>query len=111
MRLYSKVIDMSWKKFGQFLAKTGGAIVKGVGKATAQGVKYVAKEIKSEVRHKQGLKAFEKAERRRYEYRNVHERVRREANESLNHESSEKKPQVFAFKGGTAEFVRGKQLI
>jgi formylmethanofuran dehydrogenase subunit E len=102
---------MSWKKFGQFIADTGKKIVTGVGKATAKGVKYVAKEIKSEVRHKQGLKEFEKMERRRLEYRNVAQKVRHEANESLNHELHEKKPDIFAFKGGTAEFVRGKQLI
>jgi 2-polyprenyl-3-methyl-5-hydroxy-6-metoxy-1,4-benzoquinol methylase len=102
---------MSWKKFGQFLAKTGGQIASGVGRAVSKGTKYVVKEIKSEVRHKQGLKEFEKMERRRLEYRNVAQKVRHEANESLNHELHEKKPDIFAFKGGTAEFVRGKQLI
>jgi len=102
---------MSWKKFGQFLADTGKKIVTGVGNATSKGVKYVAKEIKSEIKHKQGLKSFEKQERRRLEYRNVVQKVRHEANESLKHELSEKKPEIFAFKGGTAEFVRGKQLI
>ena len=102
---------MSWKKFGQFLADTGKKVMTGVGKATASGVKYVAKEIKSELKHKEGLKSFEKAERRRLEFRNSAIRIRHESNESLKHELQEKKPQIITFKGGTGEFVRRKGLM